>query len=133
MQPSARCRVSKPLLATNGTEAMARLLYDTDVLIEHLEGSNPLPVGEDLAYSCISRTELYSLSAADEERIDAFLDPLEEIEVGREVAQEAGRIRRATRIKLPDALLAAAALSTRRNLVTRNVKDFRKMTGLRLR
>jgi|GEM_PF-4214217 len=76
---------------------MARFLFDTDVLIDHLEGRQRLPVGEDLAYSCISRAELYSWSAANEELIDTFLDP----EVDREVAQEAGRIRRATRIKLP--------------------------------
>jgi toxin FitB len=112
---------------------MARLLYDTDVLVDHLEGRRPLPAGEDLAYSCISRAELYSWSGANEERIDTFLDPLEEIGVDREVAQEAGRIRRTTRIKLPDALLAAAVLLTRRHLVTRNAKDFRKVTGLKLR
>lgn len=112
---------------------MARLVFDTDVLIDHLDGRQRLPAGEDLAYSCISRAELYSWSAANEELIDTFLDPLEEIEVDREVAQEAGRIRRATRIKLPDALVAAAALLTRRHLVTRNVEDFRKVTGLRLR
>lgn len=112
---------------------MARLLYDTDVLIDHLEGRRPLPAGEDLAYSCISRAELYSWTAADEARIDTFLDPLEEIILDRGVAQEAGRIRRATRIKLPDALVAAAALTTRRHLVTRNAKDFRKVKGLRLR
>lgn len=39
---------------------MARLLYDTDVLIDHLQGTRTLPVGDDLAYSCVSRAELYS-------------------------------------------------------------------------
>jgi predicted nucleic acid-binding protein len=111
---------------------MARLLYDTDVLIDHLEGRRALPVGDDLAYSCVSRAELYSWAAADENRLDAFFDPLEEIVLDREVAEQAGRIRREIRIKLPDALIAAAALVTRRQLVTRNVRDFRKVKGLRL-
>ena len=111
---------------------MARLLYDTDVLIDHLEGRRALPVGNDLAYSSVSRAELYSWAAADEDRLDAFLDPLEEIVLGREVAEEAGRIRRGTRIKLPDALIAATALVTRRELVTRNARDFRKVKGLKL-
>lgn len=111
---------------------MARLLYDTDVLIDHLEGVRPLPVGEAPAYSCISRAELYSWSAADEDRIDAFLDPLEELTVDRIIAEQAGRVRRDTRIKLPDAMVAAAALVTRRRLVTRNTRDFRRVQGLRL-
>lgn len=50
----------------------------------------------------------------------------------REVAEQAGRIRRGIRIKLPDALIAATALVTRRELVTRNARDFRKVKGLRL-
>lgn len=111
---------------------MARLLYDTDVLIDHLEGRRPLPAEDDVAYSCISRAELYSWGAADEDRLNSFLEPMDEIEIGREVAQEAGRIRRATRIKLPDALVAATALSSRRVLVTRNTKDFRRIKGLRI-
>lgn len=111
---------------------MARLLYDTDVLIDHLQGRRTLPVENDVAYSCISRAELYSWGAAEEDRIDSFLEPMEEIEVDREVAQEAGRIRRSTRIKLPHALVAATALSNRRVLVTRNTKDYRKIKGLRI-
>lgn len=116
----------------NGIAAMARLLYDTDVLIDHLEGRRALPGGEDLAYSCVSRAELYSWGEADEGRIDPFLDPLEEVVIDRDVAAQAGRIRRAVRIKLPDALVAASALVTGRHLVTRNTKDFRKVKGLRV-
>ena len=72
---------------------MARLLYDTDVLIDHLQGTRALPLGDDLAYSSVSRAELYSWAAADEDRIDAFLDPLDEIVLDREVAEQAGRVR----------------------------------------
>ncbi len=111
---------------------MARLLYDTDVLIDHLQGRRALPTGDDLAYSCVSRAELYSWAEADEDRIDAFLDPFEEVIVDREIAEQAGRIRRESRIKLPDALVAAAALFSHRQLVTRNAKDFRKVKGLKV-
>ena len=111
---------------------MAKLLYDTDVLIDHLEGRRGLPADDDVAYSCISRAELYSWGAANEGSIDSFLEPMEEIEVNREVAQEAGRIRRSARLKLSDALVAATALSSRRVLVTRNTKDFRRIKGLRI-
>ncbi len=111
---------------------MDRLLYDTDVLIDHLQGRRALPTGDDLAYSCVSRAELYSWAQADEDRIDAFLDAFEEVIVDREIAEQAGRIRRESRIKLPDALVAAAALLSRRQLVTRNAKDFRKVKGLKV-
>jgi len=111
---------------------MARLLYDTDVLIDHLEGRHALPGGEDLAYSCITRAELYSWTEADETAIDDFLTPFDEVLVDWEVAEVAGRIRRDIRIKLPDALVAASALATGRRLVTRNAKDFRRVKGLRL-
>lgn len=111
---------------------MARLLYDTDVLIDHLQGRRKLPTGDDLAYSCVSRAELYSWAEADEDRIDGFLDPFEEVIIDREIAEQAGRIRRESRIKLPDALVAAAALLSRRQLVTRNANDFRKVKGLKV-
>lgn len=73
MQPSGRSRTSQCLLETSGTEVMARLLFDTDVLIDHLEGRRALPAGNDLAYSCVSRAELYSWGDADEDLLDAFL------------------------------------------------------------
>lgn len=111
---------------------MARVLYDSDALSDHLQGHRALPVGEAPAYSSISRAELFSWAAVDEARIVTFLDPFEEIMVDREIAEEAGRIRRSTRIRLPDALIAASALVTRRHLVTRNVRDLRKVKGLRL-
>lgn len=111
---------------------MARVLYDSDALIDHLQGHRALPAGEAPAYSSISRAELFSWKIVDEARIIAFLDPFEEITVDREIAEEAGRIRRSTHIKLPDAVIAASALVTRRQLATGNVRDFRKVKGLRL-
>ncbi len=112
---------------------MARLLFDTDVLIDHLEDAHrSLPLSVDAAYSSISRAELYSSPGVNEEVVDEFLDAFEEIPVQREVAEEAGRIRRTTSVKLPDALIAASALLMGRQLVTRNVRDFRKIKGLRL-
>lgn len=110
---------------------MAKLLYDTDVLIDHLDGRRSLPAGEDVAYSSVTRAELYS-GKTDEADIDSFLEPFEEIVIDRPVAEEAGRIRRITRIKLPDALVAASAMLTGRGLVTSNVRDFRKVKGLRI-
>ena len=47
--------------------------------------------------------------------------------------QRAGRLRRETGIRLPDALIAATALEHKLSLFTRNRSDFEKVRGLRIR
>lgn len=110
---------------------MARFLYDTDVIIDHLQGRRALPADQDVAYSVVTRAELYA-GASTEDVIDSFLEPFNEIVVNGDVANEAGRLRRSTSIKLPDALIAATAMLTRRTLVTRNARDFKKVKGLKV-
>ena len=114
------------------TVGTVRVLFDTDVLIDHLtDASRSLPVEPQGVYSSISRAELYS-GGGNEAVIDHLLDNFQEIPVDRSIAEEAGRIRRTTRVKLPDALIAATALVTGSKLMTRNVRDFRKVEGVRL-
>ena len=110
---------------------MPKVLFDTDVVIDHLAGRKPLPV-EDGCYSVITRAELYAGTDVDEPAIDELLDALTEVPVDRDIAQEAGRLRRGSRLRLPDALIAATALATGSRLHTRNVRDFRGVKGLRL-
>lgn len=114
---------------------MARVLLDTDVLIDHLvDPSRSLSVdlASDGAYSSITRAELFSGVNADEGVIESLLANFEEVPLDRPVAEEAGRIRRIVKIKLPDALIAATAVVTKRALVTRNVRDFKKVKRLKL-
>jgi hypothetical protein len=49
------------------------------------------------------------------------------------VAERAGRIRRESGIRLPDALIAATAIEHRLALATRNRSDFDPVRSLRLR
>ncbi|EEB74407.2 Hypothetical protein TAM4_1774 [Thermococcus sp. AM4] len=49
-----------------------------------------------------------------------------------EIADVAIELRRKVSIKLPDAVIAATALVHNLTLVTRNVKDFEKIEGLRI-
>jgi predicted nucleic acid-binding protein len=56
-----------------------------------------------------------------------------DISVDAAIAETAGRIRRRRPIRLPDALIAATALEHRLTHVTRNVRDFDGIKGLRLR
>jgi predicted nucleic acid-binding protein len=65
--------------------------------------------------------------------ISILLAPFREIDVGRVVAERAGRLSRETGVRLPDALIAATAIEHKLNLFTRNRSDFEKLAGLRLR
>lgn len=113
---------------------MAKVLLDTDVLIDHLtDPVKKLPhTLTDAAYSSITRAELYSAAEADEAVIDRLLVLFEEVPVDGVVAEEAGRIHRTARIKLPDALIAATAIVTKRMLLTRNIRHFRKIERLKV-
>lgn len=112
---------------------MARVLLDTDVIIDHIAGVRRLSlVGHDAAYSIVTRAELFSGRDADEELIGRILTALEEIALTRPIAERAGRIRRTARVKLPDAIIAATAILSRRRLATGNVRDFQRVPGLRL-
>ncbi|MEK7541816.1 MAG: PIN domain-containing protein [Patescibacteria group bacterium] len=51
---------------------------------------------------------------------------------GRALARMAAEIRRNTKIKFPDAAIAALALETNTPLVTRNVRDFKRIAGLEI-
>lgn len=113
---------------------LARVLLDSDVLIDHLRGHRRYVRGSDEPHiSSITRAELFAGRGVDERRIRRFLEPMVELPVDRVIAERAGRLRRAGELELPDALIAATALEHKLVLVTRNVRDFSEVGGLRLR
>ena len=116
---------------------------DTNILIAYI-GGEPAVVAcirdwralyTTLFVSSVTECELLSypkLSVLEEEKIERFLMeqciavPFEGIR-----ARRAAAIRRTvSTLKLPDAAIAALALEMRTPLVTRNVRDFKKVTGL---
>jgi toxin FitB len=112
---------------------VADVLVDTDVFIDHLRGVAELKPGSHrLHYSVITRAELFAGSSATA-AISQILAPLREVPVDRAIAERAGRVRRETGIRLPDALIAASALERRLLVATRNRKDFEPVRGLRFR
>ena len=113
---------------------MADLLVDTDVFVDHLRGTRELQAGRDrLHYSVVTRCELFAGRASEEERVQRVLAPFQELTLDRGVAERAGRIRRETGIRTPDALIAATALEHGLTLMTRNHRDFERVARLRIR
>ena len=111
---------------------MADLLVDTDVFVDHLRGARRLrPGGDAVSYSVVTRCELFAGAAEQEEAVALLLSGFREISVDREVAETAGRIRRETGVRTPDALIAATAITHRLTLVSRNLKDFARVPRLR--
>jgi hypothetical protein len=65
--------------------------------------------------------------------IRRLLESMTDVPVDAAVAERAGRIRRTTSVRLPDALIAASAIEHRLILVSRNVRDFAGIKGLRIK
>lgn len=105
-------------------------LFDTNILVDYLKGA-------DTAKAEIERyrTRLISVvtwmevlvgasDEAEEDVIEMFLRDFRAVEITRAVAREALDIRKAHRIRLPDAIIWATARTESALLVTRDVKDF---------
>ena len=118
----------------SGRSALAiDLLVDTDVCIDHLRGARPLGAASGtISYSVVTRSELFA-GRTNETRVDEFLAPFREITVDRAIAERAGRLRRGSAMRTPDALIAATAIEHGLELVTRNRRDFDGIPSLRVR
>lgn len=114
--------------------AVAHLLVDTDVCVDHLAGVRRLPrQAGRLAYSVVTRAELLAGAADDEPQVRRLLAGMEEIPIDRRVADQAGILRRELPgLRLPDALIASTALQCAVALYTKNRRDFQRVPNLRL-
>ena len=113
---------------------MARLLVDSDVLVDHLRGRVRFVAGRNEVHvSTINRAELLAGRSTDEARVRLLLTAMIEIPVDAAIAERAGRIRRASQARLPDALIAATAIEHGLTLVTRQSSGFQGIRGLRVR
>ena len=85
--------------------------------------------------STITEIELYGFSKLSEQeitQIEAILRTVAIIPVDSRIARTAGFIRRNYHINIADSTLAATALFTGTTLLTRNIRDFRKIPNLSL-
>lgn len=108
---------------------MVGALFDTNILIDHLNGipqaREEIERFESRAISIITWMEVMVGAGADlVEPTRLFLEGFTVIALDDEIASRAVELRRAHRIKLPDAVIWATAQTAGRLLVTRNTKDF---------
>jgi predicted nucleic acid-binding protein len=115
-----------------------RYLTDTNTIIDYLE--NKLPVSSislldniPIQLSVISRIELLAWQKASDQQIKiltGFIAASTVFNLEEDIILQSIEIRKRYRVKLPDAIIAATALTNKLNLLTRNIKDFEKIDGL---
>ncbi len=108
---------------------MVKAHFDTNVLIDFLGGVGQtraeLDRFDDAAIRIVTWMKVMVGAPRDtEDATRAFLTRFALIGLDEEIAEAAVALRRAHRVKLPDAIIWASARSTGRLLITRNVKDF---------
>lgn len=118
-------------------------LLDTNILSYYFSGD---PVVEPIFieietslsqgfYSSITWVELLCYPALTEEQADEirdYLRTLHRVNLTEEILDLAAELRRDYRTDLPDALIAACALSEKCILVTRNISDFKRISKISL-
>jgi hypothetical protein len=119
-------------------------LWDTNTAIYYLQQQFPLSaekfIDESLldsgpAISVITEIELLCWKAPTNKDVEVVRDFIEDalvIELEKEIKLKTAEIRKAYKIKLPDAVIAATALAFNFTLLTRNISDFKNINGLKL-
>jgi len=104
-----------------------KYLFDTNAIVYYLQGRPEWvdfidsTVMTERSASVITRMELLSypsVSANGENRIRRFLDDIRVVPLDETVETTAIALRRATRLRLPDAIVAATALSLGATVIT---------------
>jgi predicted nucleic acid-binding protein len=115
-----------------------KALLDSDVLLDFLDGH--APAAREIARyreCCISIISWMEVMAgarthADEDVRQGFLAHFRILPLTAQIAEEAVKLRQQYRLKLPDAVIWATAISENCLLVSRNTKDFpRGQAGVR--
>ena len=115
-------------------------LIDTNAVIDYLDNKLPDTAAElidsiEAKIAVITRMELLAWPGASKNQtliLNKFVDAAAVFNLEEPVILKAIEIRRATKTKLPDAIIAATALVHKLILITRNTKDFEKVSSLEI-
>jgi predicted nucleic acid-binding protein len=117
-------------------------LVDSNVLIDYVADpfkSNQLKAldlifDEALTISVMTKIEIMGYNGVPEEevRMIEFLGNADIIPLNEEVVERTISLRKAIKIKNPDAIIAATALVSDLTLITNNTTDFKRIIGLKI-
>lgn len=84
--------------------------------------------------SIITKIEVLGFNTKEEhyQTLENLMDDARIMELTSEVADMSIIIRKTSKIKLPDAIIAATAIVNNLTLITHNKKDFKNITGLEI-
>ena len=112
-------------------------LFDTNILIDLFSGHRQaIQVLDDYssqrAISLITWMEIMvgAKKYHQEHRTRIALNAFEVIDISRDIAESSVMLRQKYKMKLPDAIILATAQEHRRELLTRNTKDFAGIPGV---
>ncbi len=120
-------------------------VIDSSIFIDHFRGYPSATsffesLIDEALFSAITETELLTGSqcatAETRKNILQFLAKFEKVNVDNSIAQLAGDLSREHKnngLEIGDALIAATALINKAELLTRNLKDFEKIKGLKVK
>jgi predicted nucleic acid-binding protein len=108
---------------------MVKALFDTNIILDNIKGfdaaRHELKLYADRAISIITVVEVLVGTTPSTEALErALLGEFDVVPLDSAVAEEAARLIRLHRMKLPDAIIWASARVEGRLLVTRNTRDF---------
>lgn len=122
---------------------MKRYLFDTNILIYYF--ADTLPAAEiasvetilktSFNISIITKIEFFGFEKFSPDNFSQelqFIRNANVIPLTDEIADITIDLRRKSRIKLPDAVIAATCLQDSLTLITRNTRDFQGITGLEI-
>jgi predicted nucleic acid-binding protein len=117
-------------------------LIDTNVVIDYFSEKLPLPaldfidnvVNSSSQISIMTKIELlcFTSSARELEFLTKFIQDSVIYELDEAVVARTISIRKARKLKIPDAIIAATAIVHNCQLITRNVKDFNSIDSLKI-
>jgi len=124
---------------------MAHYILDTGIVIQHLRGQQSivqllrnLGKRERLGIASITRLEIHAGMYPDEAyKTQKLLNRFVTYDLDKDIADRAGDYIRECRsnqqaLSVPDAIIAATAVTYRATLVTLHLKDFQPLSGLHL-
>lgn len=120
-----------------------RYLLDSNTVIDYIAQLHPEKARKkldpiidfEINTSLITKIEVLSYDPEKDDNFNVlvdFFDAANVFDLDNDIVNKTIQLRQKQKIKLPDAVIAATALTYNLVLISRNVKDFEKINGLQV-